>query len=87
MVFALPFGAGCALCHYLLPESWRLWTALIALLAALPAAFLPVRVRIGAAGLAAGLVWFTGYAALVQAPARALAGTEGRAVYLKEILG
>ncbi|MCI8758743.1 MAG: MBL fold metallo-hydrolase [Oscillospiraceae bacterium] len=80
MVFALPFGAGCALCHYLLPESWRLWTALIALLAALPAAFLPVRVRIGAAGLAAGLVWFTGYAALVQAPARALAGTEGRAV-------
>ncbi len=80
MVFALPFVAGCALCHYLLPESWRLWTALIALLAALPAAFLPVRVRIGAAGLAAGLVWFTGYAALVQAPARALAGTEGRAV-------
>ena len=80
MVFALPFGAGCALCHYLLPEPWRLWTALIALLAALPAAFLPVRVRIGAAGLAAGLVWFTGYAALVQAPARALAGTEGRAV-------
>ena len=80
MVFALPFGAGCALCHYLLPEPWRLWTALIALLAALPAAFLPVRVRIGAAGLAAGLVWFTGYAALAQAPARALAGTEGRAV-------
>ena len=80
MVFALPFGAGCALCHYLLPEPWRLWTALIALLAALPAAFLPMRVRIGAAGLAAGLVWFTGYAALVQAPARALAGTEGRAV-------
>ena len=76
-MFALPFAAGCALCCYLLPESWRLWAALAALLVGLtPSA----RVRIGAAGLAAGLLWFTGYAALVQAPARQLAGTEGSAV-------
>lgn len=76
-MFALPFAAGCALCCYLLPESWRLWAALAALLVGLtPSA----RVRVGAAGLAAGLLWFTGYDALVQAPARRLAGTEGRAV-------
>ena len=27
MWFALPFGAGCALCQYLLPPNLRLWTA------------------------------------------------------------
>lgn len=78
MAFALPFAAGCALCCYLLPEAWRLWAAAFAVL---PAGLAPsARVRIGAAGLAAGLLWFTGYAALVQAPAQRLAGTEGRAV-------
>lgn len=78
MAFALPFGAGCALCQYLLPEPWRLWTALAALL--LPLAPVKRPLRIAAAGLAAGLAWFTGYAALVQAPARLLADTEGWAV-------
>lgn len=81
MAFALPFGAGCALCCYLLPDPWRLWTALAALLAALLLSGRAGRTApVMAAGLAAGLAWFTGYAALLQAPAQALAGTEGPAV-------
>ena len=35
MIFALPFGLGCALCQYVLPEPWRYWTAGIAVLALL----------------------------------------------------
>lgn len=79
-LFALPFGAGCALCQYLLPESWRYWAAGIALLAVLLSSLLHGRerqmVRIAAAGLAAGILWFSGYAALRLGPARALAGRE-----------
>ena len=59
MWFALPFGAGCALCQYLLPEGFRLWAAAGALLLGL--ASLPLRgkarraARIAAAGCAAPL--------------------------------
>ena len=76
MWFALPFGAGCALCQYLLPEGFRLWAAAGALLLGL--ASLPLRgkarraARIAAAGCAAGILWFSGYAALYLAPAEAL---------------
>ena len=77
MWFALPFGAGCALCLYLLPETARLWSALAAL--ALGALLLYGKraeaVRLAAFGCAAGIIWFTGYAALYLAPAEALAGS------------
>ena len=82
MLFALPFGAGCGLCQYFLPEAWRLWTALGLLALALVLPPLVPRdarrpLRIGAAGLAAGIAWFAGYAALTLDPAQALVGTEG----------
>lgn len=77
MWFALPFGAGCALCQYLLPEEARLWTAAGVLLLGLASLALRGRAkraaRIAAAGCAAGILWFAGYAALYLAPAEALA--------------
>ena len=80
MWFALPFGAGCALCQYLLPEGVRPWAAAGVLLLGLASLALRGRpkrtVRIAAAGCAAGILWFSGYAALYLAPAEALAGTE-----------
>lgn len=80
-LFALPFGAGCLLCQYLLPGGWRLWAALAVLAAALALPPLAPKggklaLRIGAAGLAAGIAWFTGCAALTLDRAEALAGTE-----------
>ena len=78
MWFALPFGAGCGLCQYLLPEGARLWTAAGVLLLGLASLALGGRARlaarIAAAGCAAGILWFSGYAALYLAPAEALAG-------------
>lgn len=81
MWFALPFAGACALCQYLLPGPWRGWAAALALCAALGAALVRERrartaLRIGAAGLAAGLLWYAGYAAVFLAPAGRLAGTE-----------
>lgn len=78
MWFALPFGAGCALCCYLLPEGWRLGAA--GLTAAAGLLFLALRgktgqrVRTAALGCALGILWFTGYAAWTLQPAEALAG-------------
>lgn len=80
MIFALPFGLGCALCQYVLPEPWRYWTAGIAVLALLLSSLLRGRqrsvVRIAAGGLAAGVLWFSGFAALCLDPAQALTGRE-----------
>lgn len=80
MWFALPFGAGCGLCQYLLPEGIRLWAAAGVLLLGLTSLTLRGRAkraaRIAAAGCAAGILWFSGYAALHLAPAEALTGTE-----------
>ena len=81
MLFALPFGAGCLLCQYLLPDGGRLWAALAALAAALTLPSLAPRegrraVRVVAVGLAAGIVWFAGYAALTLDRAERLVGTE-----------
>lgn len=77
MWFALPFGAGCLLCQYLLPDGWRMWAAAAAL--ALAVLFRKAdKIAVTAAvGLAVGVLWFSGYAALYLAPAEALAGTEG----------
>ena len=76
--FALPFGAGCALCQYLLPEGLRLWTAAGAAALGLASVLLQGRpktmMRIAAIGCAAGIVWFSGYAALTLRPAEKLAG-------------
>ena len=78
MWFALPFGAGCGLCCYLLPEGWRIGAAAGSALAALCAFALPERpqkrVRAAALGCAAGILWFSGYAALYLAPAGELVG-------------
>lgn len=79
MWFALPFGAGCALCQYLLPEGLRFWTAAGMALVGMTALLLRGggrRIRVAAAGCAAGIVWFSGYAVLYLAPAEALAGSE-----------
>lgn len=80
MWFALPFGAGCALCQYLLPEGARLWAAAGVLLLGLISLALRGRpkraVRIAAAGCAIGILWFSGYAARYLTPAEALVGTE-----------
>lgn len=75
MWFALPFGAGCALCQYLLPAGLRLWAAAgVLLLGSLALRGKAKRAaRIAAAGCAAGILWFSGYAALYLAPAEALA--------------
>ena len=68
MWFALPFGVGCGSCQYLLPEGARLWTAAGVLLLGLASLALGGRARlaarIAAAGCAAGILWFSGYAAL-----------------------
>ncbi len=81
MIFALAFGAGTVLCQYLLPEGWWVWTA---------AAALPLGVGlsrlwrgrrrraavIAAFGLALGMAWFAGYAALYLSPAEELVGQQ-----------
>jgi len=85
MLFSLPFGAGTLLCLYLLPETWRAWTAAAALLVCLTAPSSTRRgrkaVRIGAAGLAAGILWLTGYTAVFLRPAEELAGRETVATF------
>jgi len=87
MWFALPFGAGCALCCYLLPELWRAGAAGLACAAALGSLLLRgkarQRVRLAAVGCAAGILWFAGCTALYMAPAEALAG--GRHIFEMEL--
>lgn len=79
MWFALPFGAGCALCQYLLPERLRPWAAAGALALGLAAFLLRGKARrasrIAALGCAAGILWFSGYAELYLAPAEELVGS------------
>lgn len=81
LLFSLPFALGALLCQYLLPGLWPI----AAVLPVLAAGFAITRfvrrryrrpVRIAAAGLAAGMLWFAGYAAVFLSPAEALAGTE-----------
>ena len=80
MWFALPFGAGCLLCAYLLPQAVWPWAAAGALALGLAASLLRDRsrklARIASAGLAVGILWFSGYAALYLEPAQALEGLE-----------
>ena len=80
MWFALPFGAGCALCQYLLPERLWLWAAPVALALGLLVFLLRGEkgwaARIAAVGCCAGILWFSGYAARYLAPAEALVGSE-----------
>ena len=78
--FALPFGAGCGLCWYLLPEKAWLYTAAgIAALGLAVSVFLrgkPGKImRIAAVGCALGMTWFFAYSAWTLRPAEALAGT------------
>ena len=79
MWFALPFGAGCGLCQYLLPGFWRLWAALGVLVLGLACFLLKGKkgraARIAAAGCALGIVWFSGCEAACLTPAEALAGS------------
>ena len=77
--FALPFGMGCLLCQYLLPQTLRLWTAAGALGLGLASALLRERgraARIAAAGLAVGILWFAGCTALYLGPAEEREGLE-----------
>ena len=81
LVCGLAFGGGTALCQYLLPAAARPWTALALLALLVPAGLPGDRKRRRAArllcgGLAAGVLWYAGYAALFLAPAEALAGSE-----------
>lgn len=81
LVFGLAFGGGTAVCQYLLPAAARPWTALVLLALLVPAGLLGDRrerraARLLCAGLAAGVLWYAGYAELLLAPAEALAGTE-----------
>ncbi len=81
LIFTLPFAAGTLLCQFVLHGKWRILVAAAAILTAvLFAARLHGRakriVRIGTAGLAAGVIWYTGYAAVFFAPMEALAGGE-----------
>ena len=81
LLFSVPFAAGILLCQYILPEIWRTWAALAVLACGgIGAMLLKGRRRlaagIAASGLVAGILWFSGYAALYLSPAEALAGTE-----------
>ena len=81
LLCALPFGAGTLLCQYLLPQSWRAWSAGGALLLGLAVSLAlkgrrRTALRIAAAGLTLGILWFSGYEALFLEPAEALAGSE-----------
>lgn len=81
LVFGLAFGGGTALCQYLLPAAVRPWTALVLFALLVPAGLLGGRrerraARLLCAGVAAGVLWYAGYAALFLAPAEALAGAE-----------
>jgi len=80
MLFALPFGAGAALCQYLLPAAWQGWAAAAALLLGLGISRLWQAQRrqaaVAAVGLAAGMLWFFACSMLLLAPAEALVGTE-----------
>lgn len=82
MIFALPFGAGTLLCLFLLPSGALAWAALAVLVLGwgLSLVWSGARrqLRIGAAGLTCGILWFALYSALVLAPAEKLAGTEER---------
>ena len=78
MWFALPFGVGCLLCAYLLPQAVWPWAAAGALAAGLVSTLLRKRglIPIAAIGLAAGILWSAGYAALYLDPAQELEGLE-----------
>ena len=80
MWFALPFGAGCALCQYVLPSGLWLWTAAGVLALGLTSLLLRGKrrrvVRLAAVGCAMGILWFSGYAVLHLTPAEKLVGTE-----------
>ena len=82
--FSLPFGAGCLLCAYLLPQEVRPWTAAGALAAGLLAMLLRGRggklLPVAAVGFAVGVLWFSGYAGLYLTPAEKLEGLEDLAV-------
>lgn len=90
LCFGLAFGAGTALCQYLLPAAARPWTALMVLALTVPAGLLRDRtgrraLRLLCAGLASGVLWYAGYAELFLAPAEDLAGTE--AIVTVEVAG
>ena len=78
--FALPFGGGCALCWYLLPERLWLYTAAgIAALGLAVSALLRGKtgkiMRIAAVGCALGSLWFFAYDAWMLRPAEKLVGS------------
>ena len=78
--FALPFGAGCTLCWYLLPEGIWLYTAAGTAALGLAASVLlrgrPGKaVRIAAAGCVLGILWFSAYNVWMLRPAEKLVGT------------
>lgn len=81
LLFSLPFGIGTLLCQYILSGNFRILAAAAVLTVGVPVAHATGRRRPAAtitiAGLAAGILWFAGYAALFLSPAEALAGTEG----------
>jgi len=80
MWFALPFGAGCLLCQYLLPQETWPWTAAGALVLGLAVSLLRGQwkrtARIAAIGLAVGILWFSGYTSLYLGPVEGLEGLE-----------
>lgn len=81
LLFSLPFALGTLLCQYFLPGLRPIAAAIPALAAGFAAARFVRRryrrpVRIAAAGLAAGMLWFAGYSAVFLSPAEALAGTK-----------
>lgn len=81
LLFALPFGAGVALCLYLLPGAWWLYAAAGGGLAGLALSRLWRKKRrqlaVMSLGFALGALWLTAYAQLYLAPAQALVGQEG----------
>ncbi len=79
MWFALPFGAGCALSWYVLPEGLWPYAAAVVAGVGLAVSFI-LRgkrrkiVRLAAIGCAAGCVWLWAYSAATLQPAEALVG-------------
>lgn len=88
--FAVPFGAGCAVCWYILPAGTWLYAAAGIAVPGL-AVSVPLRgkpgkiVRIAAIGCALGILWFSAYHFRMLRPAEELAGT--RHVFAMELTG